>query len=415
LTEAVSPRFRGTPWIPPSGLIAGHLAHGLSWVLLWQLASRGNQDVSMPAIAWVHLVALGWLSLTALSVMLFVVPQFVEVEWRGEVWARFGLALFGLGAFAMVVAFWNDGVAWLWIAALAVITGLVLYFIPAAITLSAARSGPKTEAAIARAFLVVLTFLGAAAVVGFGIALSLRDGSSFLLAAGPSVHLSLAGVGWLTLLVMGVSVRTVGPISGRRSPRRWVHIASSIIVAAAVLGFALGPWGGSTLVRFAGIVCAVGLVLYAVDMLAILATSTVPHRPPQVFMAAAVVWLLVACGLGVLVVGGAIQLASAFVFIGLMGWVGQMVIAHLHHIGVRLMATTARGDDDETRPEHLLHPGLSWTSFVLFQAAICAAGYALLTHSAGLEVAAVAGLTGWTVMTTNMIHAIRLAFQPTAT
>jgi hypothetical protein len=57
-------------------------------VLLWQLAARGVHGASTPAIAWVHLVALGWLSLIALSVMLFVVPQFVEIEWRGDVWAR---------------------------------------------------------------------------------------------------------------------------------------------------------------------------------------------------------------------------------------------------------------------------------------------------------------------------------------
>ena len=250
-----------------------------------QLAAHGVLAASMPAIAWVHLVALGWLSLIALSVMLFVVPQFAEVKWRGEGWARFGLVLFGTGAFAMVVAFWNNGIAWLWFAALVVIIGLVFYFIPAAITLLAARSGPKAEAAIARAFLVVLIFLGAAAVVGFGMALSLRDGSSHLAAAGPSVHLGLAGIGWLTLLVMGVSARTIGPITGRRSPRRWIHIASSSLVAAAVLGFAFGPWGGSALVKFACILCAAGLVLYALDMLAILAASTVPHHPPQAFVA----------------------------------------------------------------------------------------------------------------------------------
>jgi hypothetical protein len=406
LTAAVSRLRRGRPWIPPSGLIAGHLAHGLSWVLLWRLAATDIQGVSMPALAWVHLVALGWLSLIALSVMLFVVPQFVDIEWRAEGLARCGLVLFALGAFAMVDAFWNNGVAWLWIAALVLMSGLLSYFISAAMTLSASFIGARTEAAIARAFFVVLLFLVAAAAAGLGMAVSLDKGSSSLLTAGPSVHLSLAGIGWLTLLIMGVSSRTIGPIAGRRSSRRWVHIASTSFVVAAVFGMALGPWGGPVVVRFAGIVCAIGLALYAVDMIAILASSTVPHRPPQAFATAAIVWMLFACVLGNLVIGGASQLSPAFVFIGLIGWVGQMVIAHLHHIGVRLIATIARGDDDETRPEQLLHPVLSWASFVLFQAAVCVAGYELITHSAGLGAAAIAGMSAWTAMTLNMIHAM---------
>jgi hypothetical protein len=400
---------RGKPWIPPSGLIVGHLAHGLSWVLLCRLTANAIQTGSMPAIAWVHLVALGWLTLIALSVMLFVVPQFVEIEWRGEAWARLGLVLFALGAFAMVDAFWNNGVAWLWIAALVVISGLALYFISAAITLSAAFLGPRTEAAIARAFSVVLIFLGAAAAVGFGMARSLYSGSALLLTVGPSIHLSLAGIGWLTLLVMGVSTRTIGPITGHRSPRRWVHIAASSLVAVAVVGLALGPWAGSGAVRYASLACAIGLAAYGVDLLAVLAIATVTHRTPQAFAAAAIVWLLFACGLGVLVASGSTKLAPAFVFAGLIGWVGQMVIAHQHHIGVRLIATMARGDDDETHPENLLHPGLSWATFVLFQLAIGLGCYALLTQSASIVGAAIAGLTGWIVMTANMFHAIVLA------
>jgi hypothetical protein len=341
--------------------------------------------------------------------MLFVLPQFVEIEWRGEAWARLGLVLFAVGAFAMVDAFWSNGVAWLWIAALVLISGLVLYFIPAAITLSAAFFGPRAEAAIARAFYVVLIFLGAAAAVGFGMARSLHSGSSLMLTIGPSIHVSLAGIGWLTLLVMGVSTRTIGPIAGHRSPQRWVHIAASSLVAGAVVVLAFGPWAGLGAMRDASIACAIGLAAYGVDLLAVLATATVKHRPPQAFVAAAIVWMLFACGLGVLVVGGATQLAPAYVFVGLIGWVGQMVVAHQHHIGVRLIATMARGDDDATPPENLLHPGLSWGTFALFQLAIGLSCYALLTHSTSIAGAAIAGLTGWIVMTTNMFHALVLA------
>ncbi len=42
-------------WIPPpGGLLAGHLAHGLSWMLLIALANRENIVADLPAFAWVH-------------------------------------------------------------------------------------------------------------------------------------------------------------------------------------------------------------------------------------------------------------------------------------------------------------------------------------------------------------------------
>jgi hypothetical protein len=54
----------------------------------------------------------------------------------------------------------------------------------------------------------------------------------------------------------------------------------------------------------------------------------------------------------------------------LVGWLGQMVNGHLYHIGIRLISTVARGDDDETRLGQLLAAPLSWASFALFQVAV---------------------------------------------
>ena len=408
----VSAGSRGRPWIPPSGLLAGHIAYGASWCVLWLLA-QDDDPSPMRVLSWIHLVALGWATLVALSVLLFVLPQFTDARWRGESWARAGIAVFAAGAYAMVIAFFQGAVSWLWIACAVAVGGILAWVIPAYVTLSTILPARKTEAAIARALATVFAFLGAAAIVGFAMARELAHGGGAGLANLARAHATLASIGWLTLLVMGVSARTIGPITGHRSPRRWVHVVSSTLVTAGAIGLAAGLWAGVNPAAWFAAICVGGLVIYSLDMLALVITSTVPHRPPQGFVAASIVWLLVACGLGLSFVAGDAGLAFAVVFTGLVGWIGQMLTAHLHHIGIRLIATTARGDDDETPPEALLHSRLSWISFALFQAAVGLGCISQLVQDAAiLRLAAVSGLLGWVAMTANIVRAVALAYAP---
>lgn len=400
---------RGRPWIPPSGLIVAHLAHGASWIVLFAIAREGSLGASMRAFAWIHLVALGWLTLTAQSVLLFVIPQFTDARWRAEWAARAGTALFAVGAFAMVAAFWTDGVTWAWMAALAAVVGLAAYVAAAFATLAAALGGRTVDAAIARAFVIVFAFLIAAALVGLRMARAFAgaDAMAFELAPG---HAHLAAIGWLTLLVMGVSARTIGPIFGHRSPRRWVHVATGSLLFLGALALGVAPIAGDAAAWIGAVLCVAGAAVYGVDMLALLATATVQHRLPQAFAAAAIVWLFASAGLGLASLAGAARFEPAYVFAGLVGWIGMMVVAHLHHIGIRLIATAARGDDDETPPEALLHPVLGWLSFALFQAAIgmCGAGLSSGTPSL-VGSGSIAGFCAWCVMTANVAISARRA------
>jgi hypothetical protein len=93
-----------------------------------------------------------------------------------------------------------------------------------------------------------------------------------------------------------------------------------------------------------------------------------------------------------------------------MGWVAHMVDAHIFHIGVRLVSTIYRGDDDETRPIELLDPRLAWLSFLLFQFAVAAitAGL-LLPSSTACEAGAASGFVAWLVTMSAMLAARRVA------
>jgi hypothetical protein len=399
------------PRIPPSAFLFGHVAHGLSWLLLAALGARGIIGASTQGYAWVHLVTLGWLTLTALSVLFFVIPNVAGVKWRGEAAVRASIFAFALGAFGMVVAFWYGGTAWLWKVSIIVLAALTLYCGAAIATLAAALRGPKNRAAVARALMIVLLVLLATAAIGFAMARGLAGSGAGALALAP-VHAQLGIIGWLTLLVMGVSAYTMGAIAGARSLRRWPHIVSNTaasLATALLVGASIGIGG----LRWPGVaLLGAGVLIFAGDIAAQLLGATVRHRPPQIFMAFAMVWLVVAFGLLAATVGGDTTAVPALIFAALAGWIGQTVVAHQHHIGAEMIARLFRSGDSKTPPWMLLTPGLSYLALVLFQIAVATGGAALLDHATELLAASgLIGCAGWIAMTANVAIAVRRALR----
>jgi hypothetical protein len=149
----------------------------------------------------------------------------------------------------------------------------------------------------------------------------------------------------------------------------------------------------------------VGAVAYVVDVATVLLGSTVEHRPPQYFIGAALLWLVTALALGTGTLAG-LPWQAAFGFVMLAGWAGQMVNGHVLHIGVRLIATIYRGDDDETRPGALLDSRWSWFVFGAMQLAVAALACGLLLRNSSAAVAgALLGLAGWLAMATALAKA----------
>src|SRR5262249_45377858 len=94
--------FARRHWIPPAGMIFGQLCHGASWLVALAIATFLSADpTTLPAIAWIHLVALGWVTVTAFSILLHAIPAFLDVPWKHETFARASL---GIGA-AAIAAF----------------------------------------------------------------------------------------------------------------------------------------------------------------------------------------------------------------------------------------------------------------------------------------------------------------------
>src|SRR5579875_3573410 len=268
------------------------------------------------------------------------------------------------------------------------------------------------DRAIARALGITLFFLAVALGLGYAQSLSLERGTPVAMRLAP-VHADLALIGWLSLLVVGVSSRTLRPITGNPARQPALHIAVGTAGVLGVVVSSLGLlWNAVALIWGGAAILAVALLLYVAQVIRIFSGLQNPHRPPQAFALASVGWLIVGGYLGMSAAFGR-PAGTAFIFVALVGWIGQMVVAHIHHIGIRLIATIVRGDEDETRPIELLDGRLSWPCFVLFQSAVAAGTVGLLGASArAIEVAGLCGIVGWTLMSANLILAWRNAHRP---
>ncbi len=366
-------------WIPPWALAAGQLAHGASWVLLLVLAVGGTVAVTLPTLAWLHLVVLGWITLTALAVLLHVIPQFTDAAWMGEGLARNAIGVYAAGVIALVAAFWTGNVVLLPWAGLVVVIALAGYLVPAGRTLFSAFTAPSREAAIARALSGTLASLAIAALLGLGLAAALGGHAPpSLLEATAWIHRKPSWTDRLASTSVdrrASSMRTIRPISGAASRAPAAHIGAGVLEIVGIAALVVGAAMSFALEEWLGLVAMlIGALVYAGDLFdVVLRTSNgFVHRPPQRRLAAAAALSgSSAVGLlfGVAFLAG-VPCGPVVVYVLVIGWIAQMVNGHIYHIGVRLIATVTRGDDDETPPETLLVLPLSWLSFGLFRVAV---------------------------------------------
>ncbi len=402
-------------WIPPGALVFSQLAHGAAWLLLWRIGAADAVHVpSFLGIAWIHVVALGWATTAALAVLVHVIPSFSDMQWRGERVARAAVALFAGGTLLFVVSLALRPTLAIGGAAI-MLVALCAYTAASYATLRPALRGERVQRAVARALLVTLVFLLLTASAGVALALMLSGfATPAWVASLPAAHATLGLFGWLSLLIFGVSARTVRPITGNRSRFPAAHIIVGSLTLIGVPLLAIGVSGLPLLARVGGTLFALAALAYALDVLDVLRRAMVTHRVPQCFVLASIVWLLAALALGAgTLLGEPWQLA--FVFVVLIGWIGQMLDAHIHHIGVRLIATIYRGDDDETRPQDLLDARLSWAAFFTFQIAIVLATIGLLRGDAAFVITGgIIGTIGWIVTMGNLLTARDRAIRATS-
>lgn len=399
-------------WIPPLPFALGVLSFGISWVALFEVARSGSLGPSFLAFGWLHVVALGWISLIALAVLLHAVPEFLDAPWKSRPIARACTLVFAAGVALLLVGFFANNVAALQIGAAVAFLALVVYMIAIIEPLRfAMKSADRVDRAVARAFSGTFLFFVLTAVFGtaFAYALAGHAPASWLQNL-PHAHAILGIGGWLTLLVVGVSARTMGPIAGARSRHTLVHILGSSTLMLGIILAAMGAIVANAPTAIVG--CAllvIGTAAYAADIGDIVKRATVRHRPPQVLMLFAAGFAIVAAVLALCAAAGK-PTGGAAIYAALIGWIGSAILAHIHHIGVRVLLTTTRGEEDETRPEKVLTAPLSWATLTLFELAAISGTLALITaNPTTLSFASATGFAAFITLITNLALARRNA------
>ena len=319
------------------------------------------------------------------------IPGFTDAAWRHEGLARAAIPVFAIGAALLAIGFALDARALLPLGGSILSAALAGYLFAALSTL--ARAGPeRQERAIAAALGLTLAVLGVTAALGYAFTFALGPGLFIDLLRLAPAHAVLGIVGWLTILTTGVSTRTFRPIFRSKSRAVLAHVGvgfaltAGSIAAALAIALQSGFWLDVSLLAIGA-----GALAYVADAFDIALRATNPHRPPQAFVVAALLSLLAAVALAGAGRFGAATLPVA-IFVALAGWAGQMVNAHLHHLGIRLIATLVLGEDDETRPQQLLEPRAELARFR--QRATRRAARGIRRRPAPYRFAGFAGLAG---------------------
>ena len=213
-------------------------------------------------IGVVHLVTLGWITGSIIGALFIVGPLALRTPIpvrRIDYWAY---GFFTIGVVGMVSHFWIEqysGMAW---SAGMVLAAFVQIVVRVARPLV---SAPLPRAIPLHVILAMANLIGAATIgvlVGIDRDVDVMPGTTL-----PNVytHAHLAGVGWATLMVLGVGYRMLPMVLPSAMPTGPRLTASALLVEVGVIGLAASLFFGRTPLPFALLVCN-GLALFLINV-----------------------------------------------------------------------------------------------------------------------------------------------------
>ncbi len=331
----INPRHAPAPWLPLPFLLSGPLALAAAHLLL--AARVGTVTGSYRAtatIAVTHLLVLGAIVGTMMGALYQMTPViFVAQAADG----RLGLAqvaLYTAGWALMVTGFLSGGTAVLAIGGTCVVLAVLLFL---AIIGRVLRTATQWDTA-GWYILTAFAFLAATVGVGLTFALDWRFGWFPIPPHLLAIHVHLGGIGWLTLLIMGVSYRLVPMFAIAPAPAGILARGNLGAFVGLLIGLVALLWRDAA--RPAVAIIAWGLAvcvsIYLFDM-----ARLYRARRRRWDLTLVTLWSAMAC-LGVAAVMGALWSTGlpgrwfgatpwllAYGYIALAGWCALAICAHL--------------------------------------------------------------------------------------
>jgi len=325
----------GTPLDVPlafllTGLVAATL-FALAAPVLIPLALEDPQDAHV--LALVHLVTLGWVTMTIMGALYQLVPVLLGGRLRMPWLARAQFAGYVAGVIVLISGFWLWWPPLLAAGGSLVVTAVIVFIGHIAHTIWRARRHGLVAAYLTAAVGYLAT------VVTLGLLMALNFTFGFLGPSGDLLlrpHLLIGIGGWLTLTILGVSYRLVPMFAMvRRYEGRDSWIGFGLINAGLVLtALALGLGWPQAATWVSAVLFSGGLALFGHDYIRMLRARVGPPLDATMRLP------VVALGyLGAATIGSVAQTIvptlwsqEALVYLLLIGWVGQSIVGYLHKI-----------------------------------------------------------------------------------
>jgi hypothetical protein len=371
---------------------AAHVSLALACLLVaWSPRAVAGFFYHSWMLAIVHLVTLGWITFSILGAIYIVAPIALRMPLpsRRVDSVAFGCAL--IGVIGMVAHFWIQefgGMAW---SAAAATAGILI------VGGRVVRRLRGSTAPAAVKLHVVLAFLNIGVAATTGILIGFDKVYHFLpgfVLSNVFAHAHLAALGWGAMIVVGVGYRLLPMILPSKMPSGASTVASALLLEVGVVGlFVTLLLRSAWMLLFGGVIIA-GLAVFVAHVWWMVRSPAArrPNAPRIDFAlwhaAAAGASLIAAAGIGAVLLvlptsSWTLHAAAAYGVFGLVGFLGQMVVA----VEVRLLPlftwywAYARGDFKvaPAPPLTMRDPLLQAIVFVTWTLAVpaLAAGFAL--------------------------------------
>lgn len=306
---------------------------GALLVLIVDPALPGTSFYHPRFVSLVHLLTIPWLTGSILGSLYIVAPLALRVPMpahRGD-WIAFGS--FAFGTAGMVAHFWigtYDGMAW----SAALVLGAVLW-----VGVRVWRGLGSSPAPPAVGLHVRLAFVNMGAAVTLGILIGFDRTRGFLgisPLAATFAHAHLAAVGWVAMMVVGLSYRLIPMILPAAMPLGRPLMFSAVLLEAGltVLVIALLAESGLAWIGAALILGGFGSFVRQIRLTVsrrMPRPPALPQRDWSTWQAhAAFLWLMIAAVLGMVLVlgltgGRRLEMMWIYGVTGLVGFLAQIV------------------------------------------------------------------------------------------
>ena len=404
------------------------LAHaGLALALLVLIADPGLPAGSFyhpRMVALVHLLTIPWLTGSILGSFYIVAPLALRVPMPAGRTDWLAFWSFALGTGGMVSHFWigtYDGMAWS--------AGLVSAAV-AWVAIRAWRGLPRSPAPRAVTLHVALAFVNILAAAGLGVLIGLDRSRGFLgipPLAATFAHAHIAAIGWVTMMVVGLSYRLIPMILPAAMPTGRSIGASAVLIETGLVTLVVALLLDSQHAWVGALLILAGLGSFVTHIRGTVARRlprppALPARDWSTWQThVAFLWLLIAAVLGVTLsfgVGADRRLTLMWIYgvAGLVGFLAQIVTGmqgRLVPLYAWYRAFAAKGAPPERAANALPHAPYARGIFLLWAAGVPLLAWGLPAENRlAIRLAAILLLAGVNCGGAYVVYMLRQSREP---